>query len=216
MKTISSFKTALALGALLLALSGATSARADQYTISLDTSALVGNVAGPFYLDFQSIYGSGADQTIMLSNFILTGGGFVAGTEAAFGAVAGDLASGLVLSPGAGSFYNEFFQQIEATVTGIKFTVDLTTNAAGDTPTSFAVSILDSFTFAIPTTGFADTLLMFNIDGSNTSYVTGVSTGDTAGVTATVPDTDSTVVLVLGALLVLGFAQRRKSLPMAA
>jgi hypothetical protein len=214
MKSLRLIKTGLALVGLLFALGGANLARATAYTISIDTSSLVGNAAGPFALDFQSIFGSGADQTITLSNFSLTGGGFLAGTDWSTGAVSGDLTSSLVLNPGAGSFYNEFFQQFDATVTGIKFKADLTTNPAAGTPTSFAVSILDGVNlWAIPTTGFVDTLMLFDIDGANTSFSTGVSTGDTGGVSAHVPEAGGTIGLMAGAVLALGLARRlRRSL----
>jgi len=209
MKFITSCKLALALLG-LGAFGTATVASAASYKINLDTATVVGGAAGPFYLDFQSIWGSGSDQTITLSDFSLTGGGFVAGTDVAIGAVAGSVASSLVISPGVGSFYNEFFQQFEATVTHIQFNLDISGGPSGATPTSFAVSLLDATNlFAIPTTGFADTLVMFNIDGANTSYSTGISIGDTAGVRASVPETGATIVMLFGGVALLGLARRR-------
>jgi hypothetical protein len=216
MKSIHTLKTGLALVGLLFGLAGASVARADSYNISLDTSSLVGSSAGPFYLDLQSIYGSGLAPTITLSNFFVIGGGFVAGTELAVGNVAGDLGTQLVLSPSAGSFYNDFSQQFDSTVTGISFHVDFSANSALLTPTSFAVSLLDSTGVGIATTGIADTLVAFDINGSHTSYTTGVSTGATGGASATVPDAGGSAGLVLGALVVLGLARQRKSLPLAA
>lgn len=211
MKFITSCKLALALLG-LGALGSATVASAASYDIYLDTSAVAGNAAGPFYLDFQSIWGSGSDQTITLSDFSLTGGGFVAGTDVAIGAITGSVASSLVLSPGVGSFYNEFFQQFEASVTQIQFKLDITDAPSGATPTSFAVSLLDATNlFAIPTNGFADTLLFFNIDGTNTNYSTGISIGDTAGVRASVPETGATIAMLLGSVTVLGLVRRRFS-----
>ena len=215
MKFISSCKLGFALLGLIGALCSANVARATAYTVNLDTAAIAGNAAGPFYLDFQSIYGSGSAQVITLSNFLLTGGGFVNGTEFAIGAVAGDLASALVLSPDSSNFYNEFFQQFEASVTHIRFDLDIVGGASGATPTSFAVSLLDGTDlFAIPTTGFADTLVMFDIDGANTTFATASSTGATAGATASVsvPDTSLTLLLLLGGLAAMGVMRRRHAL----
>jgi len=209
MKFINSCKLALALLG-FGALGTATVASAASYQVNLDTSAVVGHVAGPFYLDFQSIWGSGSDQAITVSDFVLTGGAFVAGTDVAIGAVTGSVASSLVLAPGVGSVYNEFFQQFEATVSHIQFNVDINGGASGAIPTSFAVSLLDAANlWAIPTTGFADTLVMFDIDGANTNYSTGMSIGDTAGVQASVPDTGATIVMLFGGIAVLGLVRRR-------
>ncbi len=54
-------------------------ARADAiYNVSLDTSSLIGNAAGPFSLDFQFNDGSGTNDgnnTVTLTNFAFGGGG---------------------------------------------------------------------------------------------------------------------------------------------
>lgn len=215
MKFISSCKLGFALLGLIGALCTTNVARASAYTVNIDTSAIAGNSAGPFYLDFQSIYGSGAAQVITLSNFLLTGGSFVTGTEFAIGAVAGDIGSALVLTPDSSNFYNEFFQQFEASVTHIQFHLDIAGGAAGATPTSFAVSLLDGTDlFAIPTTGFADTMVMFNIDGADTTFATAASIGATAGAVASVsvPDASTTVLLLFGGLAALGVMRRRFAL----
>lgn len=198
MKSFRFFSSLLALG---VALAGLGTARATPYQIEINTSALVGNAAGPFYLDFQSIWGSGSDQTITLSDFVLTGGGFIPGTADFVGAVAGDVATSLVLSPNSGSVWNEFWQQFDGTVSKIKFVADISNNVSGATPTSFSVSILDATDlYPIETDGLGDTLVMFDINGRATSYVTSTSVGNIPGVTATVPDTGATAVLVLAAI----------------
>ena len=215
MKFISSCKLGFALLGLIGALCSADIARASSYYVNLDTTALASSPSGPFYIDFQSIYGSGAAQVITLSNFILTGGGFVSGTELAIGAVVGDVASALVLSPDGSNFYNDFSQQFDAAVTRIQFRLDIAGGASGAIPTSFAVSFLDSAgAFALPTTGFADTMVLFDINSVNTTFTTASSTGDTAGATASVsvPDAGASVLLLLGGLAAMGVMRRRLAL----
>ena len=213
MKSIRSIKAALGLLAVVAALAGANLARATNYTIDINTSSIApNNPAGPFYLDLQSLWGSGSAQTITVSNFVLTGGTFIGGTDSLIGAVTGGVGSSLVLNPSSGNFYNEFFQQFDSTVTDIKFDLSFIPNASGVTPTSFAVSILDSLTYNIPTNGVGDSLVLFSINGNSTNFQTGSSTGnETGGVTAsvTVPDAASTGAMILGAVLVLAGCSRR-------
>lgn len=206
MKTLRSFLAAVAL---LGALCSAGLARAANYSISLDVAALIGNPAGPFYLSFQSIWGSGAPQSIAVHSFEVTGGGFVDGTEWSTGAVSGDINGGLFFSPDSLNFYNEFFQQFDAAVTQIKFDVTLSEEAAAGTPTSFSVSILDDVNlYPIPTNGFADTLVFANLDGRASNLAVAQATGDFEGAGAHVPDAGATGALVAGALLALGVARR--------
>lgn len=207
MKPFHSLKSVLSLLALGCALIATNPARANEtYLIDINTSALVGNSAGPFSLDFQSIWGSGAAQTVTLSNFSFTGGSFT-GAATIIGDVTGDLGSALVFNPNSGSFLNEFFQTFEAGVTSIRFNLDLTTNAAGDTPTSFVASILDGDLFNITTTGVGDSLVLFNV-GGNTSFQSAEGNGRFSGVTATVPELSSTLVLLGVGLVAIGFICR--------
>src|SRR5688572_9400327 len=66
--------------------------------VSVDTQGLVGNPAGPFYVDFQFNDGTGAnDNQVNLANFSF-GGGAAVGTATTFGGVTGDLGSGITLT----------------------------------------------------------------------------------------------------------------------
>ncbi len=214
MKSLRSIKTSLGLIGLLCALYGATVARADlSYLIDINTAPIVGNAAGAFYLDFQSYFGSGSAQTVTLSNFTFTGGSLLAGTDTTTGAVSGNLATSLVLNPNSGSFNNEFYQQFGSTVSDIKFTATLTTNAATGTPTSFVVAVLDNATNNIPTTGLGNSLLYFNLDGSSTNYQIATSTGDTGGVTISltaIPEPSTYAAMAGGLSLFAAIIARRR------
>ena len=186
MKLFRSLKTVASLLALLGALSGATVARANlSYLVEINTAALVGNTFAPFSLDLQSFWGSGAAQTITVSNFSFTGGNFN-GIPDIIGTVPGSTGTSLVFNSTSSSGLNDFFQGFDSGVTDIKFNVSLTTNAAGAAPTTFAVQLYGSNGFAATTSGYFDTLVNFSIDGSNTSFISGNGTGAYAGVTTTV------------------------------
>lgn len=212
MKSLRSFKPAFTLLALLCALFSANFARAQfGFIVDINTASLVGKPGSPFSLDFQAIYGSGGPQTILLSNFVVTGGSFV-GPATSIGNVSGSLASTLTLNPTSGSFFNEFFQEFSTGVTDIRFMVSPTTGPAAGTPTAFSIAILDSSLLNIPTTGLGDSLLMINLDGRSSNLQTGVSTGATAGVTAVavaVPE-PSTYGAIAGLALVGIVAWRRR------
>ena len=183
MNPVRSLKAALGLLALVGGLFAASSARADlSYLIDINTSSIVNNPSGPFYIDFQSIYGSGLAQTFTVSNVSFTNGGLTGGATAT-GAVSGNLISSLVLNASSGSFYNDFYQGFDATVSNISFTVNLTTNAAGITPTSFSVSILDNAVMNIPTSGVGDSLVLASIGGASNALQTGTGMGVTVSVT---------------------------------
>src|SRR5579871_5069955 len=87
------------LGALLLAGAGAGRAQ-TTFTVSIDTSALMGNPGGPFSLDFQLTDGSGTNDgnnTATLSNFNF-GVGAATGTANLSGGASGSLSSGITLT----------------------------------------------------------------------------------------------------------------------
>lgn len=149
----------------LFALTAQTS-RADAITfiVSLDTSPLVGNVAGPFSLNFQFNDGSGTgdgNNTTILSNFQFGAGGSGLGIPILIGGASGDLATMVTLTDG--SFFNSFTQQF---VPGnlLTFQLSLTTNVdAGATPDQFSMAILLGSGFELPTLGPADALLTVDI-----------------------------------------------------
>src|SRR4051812_29498020 len=105
MKSIRLIKTALGVLGLLFALAGASVVKADvSYLVDINTAAIANNAAGPFYIDFQSTAGSFGAQTITVSNFSLTGGGLLAGTDSYTGAASGSLSTSLVMNPNSGSY----------------------------------------------------------------------------------------------------------------
>lgn len=196
-------------------------AQADViYNVSLDTSPLIGNAAGPFSLDFQFTDGSGTNDgnnTVTLSNFDFGAGGGT-GSPATSGSVSGDLTSGITLIDS--QFFNEFTQTFTPGA-ALDFTVDLTTNVdAGGVPDEFTFAILDNTGAEIPTLGLFDTLLLADIDsnspmlfpsGSDTSRGT-AATGeaialDTPIVTSPVPEPSALWVPACGLAL---FAFRRR------
>lgn len=198
----------LALFALVCAVSAVPAARADlTYNVDVNTTSLIGNPSAPFYVDFQSLFGSGLPQTVTVSNFTLTGGSLV-GSGTPFGDVTGSLATSLVLKPSSSSFLNEYYQQFSANVSDIKFTVNLTTNAVVSTPTSFVFAILDHNLENIPTTGVGDSLLFANINGRNSDIT--AATGLGVLVTATPVPEPSTYGLFAAALAAVGIAVRRR------
>lgn len=179
------------------------------FDIHLDTSALIANPAGPFYLDFQLNDGSGGgnnDNIAILSSFNFNGGGTLTGVNT-FGGAAGNLSSTVTLNDS--SFINEFFQPFTPG-TSLDFHLVLSTNVDSPTPDLFVFSILDQNTYSLPTTAASDAFAEITIDGLTPSAI--VYAGDVAGggiainapaVTA-VPEL-SAVALLLGAA-VLGFA----------
>lgn len=209
MKSIRS-RITVGLFAIASAFTGATVARADlAYLIDINTTSLLGNSSAPFSIDFQSLYGSGAAQTITVSNFSLTGGTLLGGANS-FGAVSGLLPSTLTFNPSAGSFYNEYFQQFSSTVTDIKFRVDLSTNASVDTPTSFVVALLDNNFANIPTSGVGDSLVIYNLNGANTNFQTGTGLGVAVSVTP-VPEPATYGLVASAAALALVALRRRRA-----
>lgn len=141
---------------------GAHYANADMlYNISMDTSALVGNAAAPFYLDFQFNDGSGTNDG---NNTVTVDGFNVAGVGAAVpsGGGTGDLGSSIVLTDS--TFFNEVFQQFTPTSL-LQFQVNLTTNVdLGSTPDEFTFAILwGSSQLDIPTTNPNSAFLTIDI-----------------------------------------------------
>ena len=220
MKSIRSLHRGLALFGLTAAVFGTTAARANlSYSVDLNLLSLVGNSSAPFSLDVQSNYGSGPGNTVTLSNVVFTGGS-ATGSATLNGGVTGGLSSSLVFNDSAAQPYNEFYQAISAGTTNIKFNVNLTTNAAGITPTSFSVAILDNNLMNIPTSdpSFGDTLVLASINGSQTTIASYMSTGATGGVTAsltTIPE-PSTAAALFGSAAVVAVLLRRRQKSAAA
>jgi PEP-CTERM motif len=167
------------------------------YHVNVTTASLIGNASGPFSLDFQLNDGSGSgdgNNTATLNNFTF-GGGSALGSASLIGGATGNLTSGITLSESAA--FNEFYQGFTPGTT-LGFDVALSANLdAGLTPDLFGFAILDSNLANIPTTGFADSLLLITINGVTPTVQTGSSLNPT-GVVATVPEPSTLALAVLG------------------
>ncbi len=152
---------------LALALLAASLAQADAvYTITMNTSALVGN--GPFALDLQLVDGTGLPQdlnnnTMTLSDFQFGPGGSPSGGGIATGGASGSLAAGVTLADS--SFFNEYVENFTPGPL-LSFTLD-TTNVLDPSgvPDLFTLAILDSMGNELPTNGFADEFLDVTLAG---------------------------------------------------
>ncbi len=124
------------------------------YDITVDTSSLIGNPNGPYYVDFQMNSGGGPfSNTATVSNFGFAGGSASApGSAIVYGGnPTGDLSTGftLVADP-TGNAFNEIAQQFNPGST-LSFAVTLTENGGTQAPDAFVFSIDDGTTFQIPT-----------------------------------------------------------------
>jgi hypothetical protein len=194
----------LAVGLLL----SAGASQAALYHVSLNTSALVGNPAGPFSLDFQ--FNSGGDlnnNTAIISNFTFDiGGGAPFGPANLIGGASGDISSVVTMSDS--SAFNEFYQ--EFTPGGsLNFDLNLTQNMdGGGTPDLFSVSILDSGLGNITTDGVGNSLVILTIDDTapgGSIISTGTGTGSFAGISVTaVPEPSAALSgLLAGGLMMM-------------
>lgn len=127
-------------------------ATADElYNVTLDTSALVGHPAGPFYVAFAFIDGDGygdGNNTISASNFDF-GGGSGLGGQVLVGGVAGSLETGVTITDS--SFANLFYEQF-APGLQLSFSLDLTSNDDVDgIPDGLSLFILDNVGNPLPT-----------------------------------------------------------------
>ncbi len=223
MKTTSTLRRLLlgtALGAALLLLSAAPAQAASTYHAAINTAALVANTgSGPFYLDFSLSNASVAgNNTVMVSNFIFTGGA-AAGSATLTGDATGNLGSTITLNDTA--FFNDIYQGFTQGTTGISFDVTTTTNVDSinslDPTDVFSFSILDNTLANIPTshadgvslfTQAFDSLLHDTGSFANSSPAAG--TGAFAGVTVNSVPEPSRALLLMGGLGALMVRRRRK------
>ncbi|HEY8993698.1 MAG TPA: NF038129 family PEP-CTERM protein [Lacunisphaera sp.] len=195
---------------LFAALIVTVAAKADSsFSVSLDTSTLIGNPAGPYALDFQLNDGAGVgdgNNTATLSNFQF-GGGSASGSPTWFGGASGSLASGVTLSDT--SPFNEFYQLF---VPGawLSFSVHLSTNfIPGGTPDLFSFAILDGNLLNLATQSLgSDTFLEANIDSATPAVTTFASADGSIGAPR-VPETLN-CGLWAGGLMLLGAIARRR------
>ncbi len=143
---------------------------ADTISLSLNTAPLTGSVAGPFFIDFQFVDGSGigdANNTVNIGDFVFGGGGVV-GLPELTGGAAGSLSSQVSMTDS--SFFNEFTQEFTGG-SSLSFQLNLTTNVdAQGVPDEFSFAILDNTGVELPTQGLAvvgsDVFLDLNIDSA--------------------------------------------------
>ena len=134
------------------------------FDVSVDTSALIGNPAGPFSIEFQLNDGSGTNDgnnTVLVSNFNF-GGGMPVGAATLIGGAIGDLSSTVKITDN--NFLNEFFQEF---VPGpiLSFHVNLSTLVdPGPQPDQYSFAILDCSLIEIPTTSPANALVAVDIN----------------------------------------------------
>jgi hypothetical protein len=186
------------------------------FTVTTDTSALVGNAAGTFSLDFQFTDGSGTgddNNTVVVGPFNFNGGSLSGSPTIQGGALAA--AGNVTLADTA--FFSELFQGFSPG-NRLTFQISLsTTPDAGGTPDQFSFAILDGNLHEIPTKGPANELLSVNLGSSNPQISTFASDLNqttinipaptiTTPISVAVPDTaipNTFVALIWGAALLV-------------
>lgn len=219
-------KNGLSLAGFALAVICAPGLKAQtfNFNVDLNTSGLSADTANePFSLEFDLNQGSdtSAVDTVTLSNFQFTGGaptGSSTLTNGATGDLAANLAGGVSLTDAANSL-NSFLQNFTPTTTDIKFSVAVSQNSAGLTPTLFETAIDDSSgsggsTVELATTA-ADTtgLVELNLSTSNTLSDVGTYTSTSpspTGISATAIPEPTTTAAIYGfaAIALVAFARR--------
>jgi hypothetical protein len=191
------------------------------FNVSLGTSPLIGNSAGPFYIDFQLNDGSGIgdkNNTVTINNFLFGGGNPVGSPLPPIGGASGDLFSFVSITDNG--FLNEFTQQFNPGATlNFHVTLSLNLDDGSPTPDLFSFAILDSTLAPLPTTGLGDALLLVNINSSTPLIDTfPTSPGSAIQLSAprfSVPETGSAIsmlLIALGAVWYLRWYSGRRSL----
>lgn len=208
----STIKISLRTFALLAALTATVLVRANSsFNVYVDTSALAGNSAGPFSLDFQLNDGSAigdGNNTVTLGDFKFGGGSAVGGATTSGGA-GGDLASGISITDSDWTL-NEFYQGF-LPGSWLTFNLSLSTNFdLGGTPDIFSVAILDGNLMNLATQSFgSDNFLEINIDSLTPSVATFASADGL--VSAHVPDAFNPGIYGAALLAVLIVLKRGRS-----
>ena len=138
------------------------------FNASIDTSSLVGDPSGPFYLDFQLTDGSGTNDannliTITGLNFGVAGGAL--GTETLSGGATGSLSSTITLTDS--SFFNELYQPFTPGSL-LSFQISLTGGVDGGLqPDEFTFAILTGSLNTIETSDPGGALFFVDLDTTN-------------------------------------------------
>ena len=189
----------------------APACHAYLFTVTIDTSGLLGDPAGPFTLDYQLIDGSGGpgdgNNTVSINNFSYGGGGAPFGPVSTIGGASGNLSSGLVSITDT-VFWNEFYQSFAAGST-LKFDLNLTTNSDAPSPTSdqFVFFVLDNALVPVQTTDLTvgrGAVLVVDINSATPSI-------EQYELVASMIPEPSTIMLfgLGGAVLLVGWLRRR-------
>jgi hypothetical protein len=176
------------------------------YSVSLDTSPLIGHSAAPFYLDFQLNDGSGGitgngNNTATLSGFAFDGGS-AANNPVTFGGASGSLTSDVVITDS--DFSNEFYEGFTPGST-LRFLLELTANAESPAPDQFSFAILysmDSPLPEIPTESVSDVFVEIDIDSKSPTVRTyagdGIAIAAPVVTRVSVPEPASVALLAIG------------------
>jgi hypothetical protein len=197
---------AVGLATMLVAGSSAVASATPIYSVSIDTSSLVGT--GSYSLDIQLIGGDpGLASAALFSAFSFDSGSPV-GAPVLSGDASGDLSTTVALSD-AGGFFNGFLQDLVPGST-VTFTLDLTMtgSASGIFPDTLSIALLDSLGVAVPTTGFFDELIAIDFGAPPVVFASGSDPARTSlvipppivrNLSVPVPEPTVMVLVALGA-----------------
>lgn len=202
----------------LLFVGGGACRAQTTFTVSLDTSSLIGHAGGPYSLDFQLGDGSGTsdgNNTATLSGFNF-GSGAATGAATTSGGASGSLTLGAALTDSG--FSNELFQSFTPGST-LSFIVSLTGKAdIGPNPDEFSFALLDGASADVPTTGSAGAFVIADITPQGITRQTFAGTGPYAAIAAPiigspVPEMSTRPVFALGLVAgLLGLCLRKRSI----
>jgi hypothetical protein len=186
---------------------------ASSYSVSLDTTALVGNSSGPFSVQLVFTDGSGvgdANNLVTVSN-VQFGGGAALGNPFVFGGVAGSLETGIAITDS--SFFNFFLEGFSAG-NQLNFLLTLTPNDdLTGTPDRLVFYLIDAFGNPIPTLApYGD--YFWGVDIHSTGPVFDAYASDTSRTSISIPAPIISVpepgmISLLGASTALAALRRR-------